>query len=257
MPEIPDLNIFCRNLATRLVGKKLTGISILVTRRLKLAEAAFKEALETQELTAINRVGKQLYFRFGEVHVLGIQLMLYGSMHWYEGKNENKFTIAELMFSDGTGLAITDWQKAVILTLDPEISNVPDAMNLPNGYLDIALKGIKKPIKTVLQEGKVVQGIGNAYVDEILYAAKLSPFSIAAKIPHEKINSLTKEIKQVLTDAEAHILKNFPDTITEKERDFLKVHLPKHKLTTKGEAILVAEIASRKTYYTEDQELFE
>lgn len=257
MPEIPDLNIFCINLAKRLTGKKLSNISILIPRRLKLPEAAFKAALEGQTLTAINRIGKQLYFDFGGKHLLSIQLMLYGSMHWYEGKNENKFTIAELMFSDGTGLAITDWQKAVILTLDPEISKVPDAMDLPKGYLNTTLKKINKPIKTVLQEGKIVQGIGNAYVDEILYAAKLSPFSIAAKIPEEKIKVLTKAIPKVLKDAEAHILKNFPDTITEKERDFLKVHLPKHKLTPKGEPILVAEIATRKTYYTEGQELFE
>jgi formamidopyrimidine-DNA glycosylase len=257
MPEIPDLNIFCTNLAKRLVGKNLTSIRILIDRRLKLPESEFQTSLEGQKLTAINRKGKQLYFIFGEAHVLGIQLMLYGSMHWYEGNNENKFTIAELMFSADTGLAITDWQKAVILTLDPELSTVPDAMHLPDGYLNNALKKIKKPIKTVLQEGKVVQGIGNAYVDEILYAAKLSPFSKADKIPEEKINILNKAIIQVLTDAEAHILKNFPDTIMEKERDFLQVHLPKHKMTPKGEAILVAEIASRKTYYTEAQELFE
>jgi formamidopyrimidine-DNA glycosylase len=257
MPEIPDLNIFRINLAKQLIGKELSSISIHILRRLKLPEGVFKEALEGQVLTAINRKGKQLYFVFREQRVLSLQLMLYGSMHWYEGKNENKFTIAELLFSDGTGLAITDWQKAVILTLDPEISKVPDALGLPDGYLNNALKGIGKPIKTVLQEGKIVQGIGNAYVDEILYAAKISPFSVADKIPEEKIKVLTKAIGTVLTDAEAHILKNFPDTITEKERDFLRVHLPKHKQTPAGEIILHAEIASRKTYYTESQELFE
>jgi formamidopyrimidine-DNA glycosylase len=257
MPEIPDLNIFCTNLAERLVGKTLTNISILVPRRLKTPEADFKAVLEEQELMAISRVGKQLYFEFANNHVLSLQLMLYGSMHWYEGKNENKFTIAEFQFSDGIGLAVTDWQKAVILSLDPEVSKVPDALHLPDGYLDQALKGKMKPIKTVLQEGKVVQGIGNAYVDEILYATNLSPFSIAAKIPEQKVKLLTTAIKEVLTEAEAHIRKNFPDTITEKERDFLKVHLPKHKLTPKGEPIVVAEIASRKTYYTESQELFE
>lgn len=257
MPEIPDLNIFRTNLAERLVGQTLNTISILVPRRLKSPEAAFKDALEGQVLTSISRVGKQLYFEFKNKHVLSLQLMLYGSMHWYEGKNENKFTIAELLFSDRTGLAITDWQKAVILSLDPEVSKVPDAMDLPHGYLDKMLKGKNKPIKTVLQEGKVVQGIGNAYVDEILYAANLSPFSIAAKIPEKKIAVLTKEIKKVLIEAEAHILKNFPDTITEKERDFLKVHRPKHKLTLNGEDIIVTEIASRKTYYTKGQELFE
>jgi formamidopyrimidine-DNA glycosylase len=257
MPEIPDLNIFSRNVAKRLVGKTLTNINILIPRRLKLPEAAFKEALEGQALTAINRKGKQLYFVFGEGHVLSVQLMLYGAMHWYKGKNENKFTIAELLFTDGTGLAITDWQKADILTLDPEISKVPDAMELPDGYLNTALKKIGKPIKTVLQEGKIVQGIGNAYVDEILYAAKLSPFSIANKVPENKIDILAKAIPQVLSEAEAHILRNFPDTITEKERDFLKVHLPRHELTPAGEPILHAEIAKRKTYYTAGQELFE
>ncbi|TSJ44406.1 Fpg/Nei family DNA glycosylase [Mucilaginibacter corticis] len=257
MPEIPDLNVFCTNLAKGLAGKKLSHISILIDRRLKSPEADFKSAMEGQVLTAINRIGKQLYFVFGESHMLSIQLMLYGAMHWYEGKNENKFTIATLDFTDGTGLAITDWQKAVILTLDPEISTVPDAMALPEGYLQTALKKVAKPIKTVLQEGKVVQGIGNAYVDEILYAVKLSPFSIAAKIPERKVKLLAKAIPEVLSEAEEHIRKNFPDTITEKERDFLKVHLPKHKLTPKGEAILVAEIAKRKTYYTADQELYE
>lgn len=257
MPEIPDLNIFTRNLAKRLVGQTLAEMHILIPRRLKLPETAFKEALEGQELTTIKRVGKQLYFSFKNGHILGLQLMLYGAMHWYEGKNENKFTIAELMFSDGTGLAVTDWQKAVILTLNPVISKVPDAMDLPAGYLDTALKKFSKPIKTVLQEGKVVQGIGNAYVDEILYAAKISPFSIANKIPKKNMDVLVKAIPQVLAEAEAHIFKNFPDTITEKERDFLKVHLPKHKLTPAGEVILKAEIASRKTYYTAEQELFE
>lgn len=109
----------------------------------------------------------------------------------------------------------------------------------------------------MLQEGKIVQGIGNAYVDHILYATNLSPLSIAAKIPEKKIGVLTKAIEEVLVEVEAHIRKNFPDTITKKERDFLKVHLPKHKVTPKGEPVLVAEIAKRRTYYTAGQELFE
>lgn len=257
MPEIPDLNIFRGNLAKRLTGKTLAGISVIVPRKLKVPEAVLKEALDGQQLTAITRIGKELHFTFDNGHVLGLHLMLHGTMYWYEGKNENRFTIAELLFSDGTGLAITDWQKAVILTLDPKPSKAPDAMDMPDGYLHTALKSISRPIKTVLTEGKVVQGIGNAYVDEILYAAKISPFSKADKIPKGKIDVLTEAIPTVLMDAEKHIRQNFPDTITEKERDFLQVHLPKHKVTPTGETILKADIDSRKTYYTEGQELFE
>jgi formamidopyrimidine-DNA glycosylase len=257
MPEIPDLNIFCKNLAKGIVGKKLTQIDVIVQRKLKVPESEIKEALEGKVLIAIERKGKELYFVFKDSHVLALHLMLHGTMYWYEGKNENRFTIAELMFSDGTGLAITDWQKAVMLKLDPKPTHVPDAMDIPKDYLNTALKNISKHIKTVLAKGDVVQGIGNAYVDEILYAAKISPFSKADKIPVEKINVLTKAIKKVLTDAEKHISKVFPDTITEKERDFLKVHLPKHELTPAGETILKADLDSRKTYYTAGQELFE
>src|ERR1700753_2908244 len=102
MPEIPDLNIFRKNLSKRLTGKTLTRLTILIPRQLKVPEAALKEALEGRELTAITRTGKELHFSFGD-HVLGLHLMLHGKLFWYKRKNENRFTIAELLFADGTG----------------------------------------------------------------------------------------------------------------------------------------------------------
>jgi formamidopyrimidine-DNA glycosylase len=174
MPEIPDLNIFSSNLAKQLEGKTLSLIDILITRQLKVPVTEIKTTLEGQLLKGINRIGKELHFEFQNGHVLSIHLMLHGTMYWFEGKNENRFAIAELLFEDGTGLAITDWQKAVILTLDPRPAAAPDAMNMPSGYLHSELAKLSKPIKTVLTEGKTVQGIGNAYVDEILYVAKIS-----------------------------------------------------------------------------------
>jgi formamidopyrimidine-DNA glycosylase len=257
MPEIPDLNIFRRNLAKKLVGKELEQISVLITRQLKTPESVLQDTFDGQKLTGITREGKELHFAFGNGHTLGVHLMLHGTMYWFEHQNEQKFTIAELLFNDGTGLAITDWQKAVILTLDPLVPKVPDAMNIPEGYLLEKLKDNTRAIKTVLTEGKCIRGIGNAYVDEILYAAGISPFSKAGKIPENKIEVLTKAIPKVLIDAEDHISKNFPDTITEKERDFLQVHRPKQKETLSGEPILVAELDKRKTYYAPSQELFE
>lgn len=257
MPEIPDLNVFRKNLSERLVGKTLEQFNVIVQRKLKVPESNFKDQLEGQRLTGITREGKELHFAFENGHVLGLHLMLYGTMFWYERTNENRFTIAELLFSDEIGLAITDWQKAVILTLDPKATNVPDALSIPDGYLLKAFKNTDHLVKTVLTEGKVVRGIGNAYVDEILYAAKVSPFSKANKIPEKKVDVILKAITTVLADAEKHISEAFPDTITEKERDFLRVHLPKHEYTPAGESILKAEIKSRKTYYTQSQEIFD
>jgi formamidopyrimidine-DNA glycosylase len=257
MPEIPDLNIFRDNLAKKLVGRTLAAINIPITRQLKVPETTIQSALEGQVLNAINRFGKELHFTFNNGHVLSVHLMLHGTMYWYEGENENRFTIAELLFTDGIGLAITDWQKAVILTLDPKPAVAPDALDFSPGYLHSALAKLSKPIKTVLTDGKTVQGIGNAYVDEILYAAGISPFSKSNKIPDANIEILADAIRKVLTDAENHIRRNFPDTITEKERDFLQVHRPKQSLTLSGEIILKAELDKRKTYYTDSQHLFE
>jgi len=256
MPEIPDLNVFRKNLAKELIGKSLSNLHILIDRRLKHTEAELKQALEGQTLTAIERIGKELHFVFNNGHTLSVHLMLHGTMYWYTNENDNRFTIAELRFIDGTGLAITDWQKAVILQLDPKLTKVPDAMDLPAGYLNKALMKFSRSVKTVLTDGKTVGGIGNAYADEILYEAKISPFSVANKIPPDKVKILAKAIETVLVNAEEHILKNFPDTITEKVRDFLQVHRPKQNLTLAGEGILKAQIDKRKTYYTEGQELF-
>ncbi len=257
MPEIPDLNIFKKNLSKQLAGKKLKRVTVIIDRRLKDPEKEIKKALEGQTLKSIERSGKELHFNFSNGHVLGLHLMLHGTMHWFEEENENRFTIAELLFEDGTGLAITDWQKAVIIKLDPEPTKVPDALEIKTDNLRTALVKKSGPIKTVLTDGKTVGGIGNAYVDEILYEAKISPYSKSNKIPENKVTELVDAIRSVLTHAEHHIMKNFPDTISEKERDFLQVHRPKQTHTLAGEEILKAEINKRMTYFTKDQQLFE
>jgi len=256
MPEIPDLNIFRKNLAKKLEGQVLSEINIVNPRKLKIPVEDLKNALDGKKLNSIERKGKELHFHF-EDHTLGVHLMLHGALFWFGDKYNKNLTIAELHFADGISLAITDMQKAVLLTLDPEPKEAPDAMDMPKKYLNKALPESKKYIKTALTEGKIVQGIGNAYVDEILYAAGISPYSKANKIPDKKIDDITKAIHTVLTDAENHILKNFPDTISEKERDFLQVHRPKKKETLEGEPIRVEEIDGRKSYFADSQKLYE
>jgi formamidopyrimidine-DNA glycosylase len=89
-----------------------------------------------------------------------------------------------------------------------------------------------------------------------LYDAKLSPFSPSNKIPEIKIKQLVKSIKSVLEDAEKQILKDHPDIISGEYRDFFQVHHSKKKETPKGETIHQKPVGSRKTYYTDGQELF-
>jgi formamidopyrimidine-DNA glycosylase len=256
MPELPDLQVFSRNLTKALKGKKLEKADIKVTAKLNVPEKELKEALEGSILTKIIRVGKELHFEFDNKHILGLHLMLHGQLFLFKNNNEHKFTIIELLFDDETGLALTDFQKAATPTLDPADNDAPDALDFEEKYLANKLSSTKTPVKTVLMDQKVLRGIGNAYADEILYDAKLSPFSPSNKIPADKIKQLAKSIKTVLEDAEKHILKDHPDIISGEYRDFLQVHQPKRKETPDGETIHQKPVGSRKTYYTDSQELF-
>ena len=256
MPELPDLQVFSRNLTKALKGKKLEKIEVKIAQKLNVTEIELSDALVGETLINVTRVGKELHLEFENKHVLGLHLMLHGQLFIFNKTNGQKFTIIELLFDDGTGLTLTDFQKAATPTLNPADNDTPDALDFEENYLASKLGATKTPVKTVLMDQKVLRGIGNAYADEILYDAKLSPFSPSNKIPVDKIKQLTKSIKTVLEDAEKHILKAHPDIISGEYREFLQVHLPKKKETPKGETIYQKPVGSRKTYYTDSQELF-
>ena len=256
MPELPDLQVFSRNLTKALKGKKLEKIEVKIAQKLNVTEIELSDALVGETLINVTRVGKELHLEFENKHVLGLHLMLHGQLFIFNKTNGQKFTIIELLFDDGTGLTLTDFQKAATPTLNPADNDTPDALDFEENYLASKLGATKTPVKTVLMDQKVLRGIGNAYADEILYDAKLSPFSPSNKIPVDKIKQLTKSIKTVLEDAEKHILKAHPDIISGEYREFLQVHLPKKKETPKGETIHQKPVGSRKTYYTDSQELF-
>jgi len=256
MPELPDLQVFSRNLTKALKGKKLEKIEVKIAQKLNVTEIELSDALVGETLINVTRVGKELHLEFENKHVLGLHLMLHGQLFIFNKTNGHKFTIIELLFDDGTGLTLTDFQKAATPTLNPADNDTPDALDFEENYLASKLGATKTPVKTVLMDQKVLRGIGNAYADEILYDAKLSPFSPSNKIPVDKIKQLTKSIKTVLEDAEKHILKAHPDIISGEYREFLQVHLPKKKETPKGETIYQKPVGSRKTYYTDSQELF-
>ncbi|MFD2145212.1 hypothetical protein [Mucilaginibacter antarcticus] len=154
-------------------------------------------------------------------------------------------------------MALTDFQALATPTLDPAESDIPDALGVTEAYLKQKLSKTKTPVKTVLMNQKVLRGIGNAYADEILWDARLSPFSVSNKLPEGKVQQLLKSIEEVLKDAEKQIVKIQPDIISGEIRDFLKVHLPKQKRTETGATIHQKRLAGRKTYFTDEQEMFE
>lgn len=256
MPELPDLQVFSKNLNSAFAGKKLVKIEVVNGKKLKDKQAELSENLEGKTLQSVYRTGKELRFQFADSVVLGMHLMLHGGMYLFEKDNKNKFTIAELYF-ENKGLALTDWQGMANIALNPEEKKGVDALseNLDYNYLKTALQS-KAKIKNLLMNQDVIRGIGNAYADEILWEAKISPFSTSGAVSENKIHCLQKAIKNVLANAEKQIVKKHPDIITGEIRDFLKIHTKEKKESPSGLLIKAEKKAGRITYYTDEQELF-
>lgn len=258
MPELPDLEVFAGNLQKALKGKTVEKVNTVNSSKLKAPATAFKKAIEGSRIAKVYREGKELFISFDNDTVLALHLMLHGELYLFDGKNTHKHSIVELYFTDDTGFVLTDWQGNAKPTLNPEENDVPDALSktVTAAWLKGQLEGKKAAVKNILLNQHVIRGIGNAYADEILYEAKISPFAAAGKIPPQKVTALAKAIRHVLTDAEKQIRKAHPDKISGEYRDFLKVHNAKKKESPGGKPILHKTAAGRKTYYTEEQEEF-
>ncbi|MBA4058070.1 MAG: DNA-formamidopyrimidine glycosylase, partial [Marivirga sp.] len=210
-----------------------------------------------QTIKSVYREGKELHFQFSKDDVLGLHLMLHGALSFTEIDEVVKHAVLELVF-DEKKLALTDWQRAAKIKLNPEPSDVPDALSNDVNYefLKTALQK-RTTIKNFLLDQKMIRGIGNAYADEILWDAGISPFSICKAIPDKAIKKLAHSIHKILADAEKNIKKADPQRISGELREFLVIHNSKKKTSPTNAPIQYKMVASRKTYFTNEQELFE
>ena len=257
MPELPDLEVFSRNLQKKLAGKKLEKLHLLKGANSSLPEKKLKKALERKKLQRVYREGKELRFAFSDETILGIHLMLRGRLYWLEEEKPAKHTLAVFNFSGNLSLALTDPQYRARLTLNPKEAKAPDALSKNAGLAFWKEKlQSKAGIKNLLLDQHVVRGIGNAYADEILWDAGISPFSIAQKIPMLKIKKLASSVKMVLEKAEKQISKSEPGIIGGEIRDFLLIHNAKKKKSPHGAPIQIKVNGGRKTYFTKEQELY-
>lgn len=256
MPELPDLEVFAVNLQKRFKNKTLERVEVTVAKKLNVSIKELKDKLEGHQLEKVNREGKTLQLHFKNSTVLGLHLMLHGEIKALD-QDEVKFQIVSLHFQGGDAFALCDFQKQATPTLDPEKPEVPDALAMSAAYFEDLLAKKKVQIKVLLMDQKLIRGIGNTYADEILWAARISPFSIARVIPQPKVISLLHAIKDVLEKEIVHIGKKLPDALNGEIKDFLKIHHPNLKKSPTGAEIMIEKKGARKTYYTKEQELFD
>jgi formamidopyrimidine-DNA glycosylase len=257
MPELPDLEVFSSNLNRKLKGKKLVTVQFFRGAVKKGSASKIKNAIEKQVVNKVYREGKELRFAFGKKQLLGLHLMLHGKMEWITTEAPPRHALAVFRFNNELMLAVSDYQRKANFQLNPPLPEVPDALDSTVNirFWKNALQS-KRSVKALLIDQHIIRGIGNAYADEILWAAKISPNSVADKIPLKNVKLLNSSVKKVLRRAVTSIKKASPGIIEGEVRDFLLIHHPKKKISPAGKKIEIITMGGRKTYYTKEQELF-
>ena len=243
MPELPEVEALADHLRRHAVGLTVGRVDVGALSVLKTFDPPVS-ALAGQPVTAANRWGKYLGMQAGELHLI-THLSRAGWLRWSDKLSAaplkpGKGPIALRVHltnpggdDAGAGFDLTEagTQKrlAVWLVTDPmavpQIAALgPDALTLDPQGLAEALTGNTGRIKTVITDQKVIAGIGNAYSDEILHVARLSPFATANKLTDAQLAALHDAMISVLTDAVTRSVGQKAATLKGEKRAGLRVH---------------------------------
>ena len=260
MPELPDLHIYAKNLSKLTVNEEVTDVAVAKGARTNAPPEAFAASLKGVVVQAVERQGKEMFFLLSNGNRLAVHLMLFGRFDFFPPKRETNRVKGGWMFclkfGDNSVLSVSDTSNMCRISLNPQKSTTPDVMDSTfsfDYFMKKAHKHTRTNVKQFLIDQKIMRGIGNAYADEILYKANVSPVSVVGKIPAEIMRGLYDDIRAVLLWAIDSIEIIAPQSINGEERGFLKVHRKDIKVTERGEEIIIKTVAQKKTYYTAAQ----
>ncbi|MDX2198813.1 MAG: DNA-formamidopyrimidine glycosylase family protein [Phycisphaerae bacterium] len=206
MPELPDVLTYCQALRTRIVGRVLTDISIRSPFVLRTVEPAIEDAAG-RGVVGVDRIGKRIVLDFGDERRLVIHLMIAGRLRWNE-KPPLKLQSAALRFETDV-LHVTEASREKRASLH-YIADRASLAAFARGGLDVltadeaafctALRKENHTLKRSLTDPRLFDGIGNAYSDEILHAARLSPIAHSQKATDEEVRRLFEATRRVLNE---------------------------------------------------------
>ncbi|MGH9238585.1 MAG: Fpg/Nei family DNA glycosylase [Vicinamibacterales bacterium] len=208
MPELPDILLYLHALAARVVGHRIERIRLASPFLLRSIDPPLSSA-EGQTVVALNRLGKRIVFELeGEIFLV-LHLMIAGRLRWKEraAKVPGKVGLLALDFAHGTLVLTEAGTKRqaslhVVAGVEALQQHDPGGINVLEadvGSFAAALRQDNHTLKRALTDPRLFSGIGNAYSDEILHAARLSPFKQTASLSDEELRRLYESTRQTLT----------------------------------------------------------
>jgi formamidopyrimidine-DNA glycosylase len=239
MPELPEVTALVADLGSRLVGREITRLDIVSFSALKTFEVSV-DVLAGRRIDGITRHGKFLDFAVGDVHLV-MHLARAGWIRWREDAPKPSKALgrgpltARLILDDGSGFDVTEagTKKSLAIYLVRNPVDVPGIARLGPEPLDdsfteeefariLAASG-RAQIKGVLRNQSVIAGIGNAYSDEILHVAEMSPFKLAS-MPPEDVARLYAAMQSTLRDAIARADGLAASELKAEKKSGMRVH---------------------------------
>ncbi|HVH22866.1 MAG TPA: DNA-formamidopyrimidine glycosylase family protein [Pseudonocardia sp.] len=244
MPELPEVEALAHDLREHAVYRPVARVDVASMSAVKTFDPPMS-ALRGRVVTGAARYGKFLSVEFADrpdqpLHLI-THLSRAGWLRWHEsaaatppkpGKGPLELRV-HLDEVGGPGFDLTEagTQKrlSVYLVGDPQqvpgIARLgPDALALSETEFATLLAGHTERIKTLLVEQQTLAGIGNAYSDEILHTARISPYAVSGRLRPEQVDGLYAAMREVLTDAVERSVGQGAATLKGEKRSGLRVH---------------------------------
>jgi len=227
LPELPDIALYLHALRPRVVGERLERLRIASPFLLRSAEPPIGD-LARRTVTGVQRLGKRIVFAFDDDYFVVLHLMIAGRLHWKPAGAPiaRRAGLAAFDFPNGT-LLLTEAGTKHRASLHVVRGERALAQHDPGG-LDVLAATLEQfrttltreshTLKRALTDPRLLDGIGNAYSDEILHAARLSPLRLTSQLTPEEGERLFRAVRDTLTawteQLQSETGASFPEKVT-------------------------------------------
>ena len=224
MPELPDVEVYVESLRARIAGRRLERVRVLNPFLLRTAVPPLSSA-EGRRVAGVQRIGKRIVIELEHGLYLVLHLMIAGRLRWlaHGEKPPGRITLALLEFEGGT-LAFTEagTKRRASLHVVSSLEGI-DPGGAELAHIDLArFRGLltheNHTLKRALTDPRLFAGIGNAYSDEILHRARVSPVAMTSRLNDAEVQRLFAAAREVLAEWTERLRQEaggrFPEKVT-------------------------------------------
>ena len=227
MPELPDIVVYLERLEAHVLGRRVERARVLNPFVLRTVTPPIAD-LEGTRVTGLRRIGKRIVLAFEQERFLVIHLMVAGRPRWRPpGKKlPGKLAIAALEFAEGTLFLSEAGSKRRasmhVVVGEPALAAFDrgglEVLGAPLAAFAARLRSENHTLKRALTDPRLFSGVGNAYSDEILHAARLSPLALTSRITDDEVARLHAATQATLVEWTDRLRRavgdEFPETVT-------------------------------------------